>query len=371
MWLREIEADRLRNLKAVSLTLPAGVTALVGRNAQGKSSLLEAIYLLATGRSFRTRRNEELISWDGGPLRVSGVVDHRLGPTRLTVVMDGEARSLLVDGAEQELVGFLGRLDVVDLTMERMNVLRGGPEERRRFLDRGLVGLDPTYLQIVGLYRRVLQQRNALLRTWPRYGGGGPEAELAVWTERLVGAASELHQRRREYTHRISALLGDAAAALFPDGRELTLGYRPSPAATGREDPTRFAGLYEEALARDASKERTLGHTALGPHRDDLTVELDGIDLRKFGSAGQLRASMIALKLGKLSLFHQERGEAPLFLMDDFDTDLDEKRAAALAAFLTERGSQVVLATSKEEMVERLGVSCTRIRIDDGVALVP
>ena len=127
--------------------------------------------------------------------------------------------------------------------------------------------------------------------------------------------------------------------------------------------------MIELALAV-ATTERALavlGDLNARPHRDEMRVELDGVDLRKFGSAGQVRASMIALKLGKLSLLQKDRGEAPLFLMDDFDSDLDEARAGALAAFLEKSGFQVLVATSKENLVERLGVSFTRVRMDDGV----
>lgn len=366
MWLSEVEADRLRNLKAVRMEMPAGLTVLAGRNAQGKSSLLEAIYLLSTGRSFRTRRNDDLIAWDGGPLRVAGVVANRVGRTKLTVVMDGNARGLLVDGAEHGLDTFLGRLDTVDLTGERMKVLRGGPDERRRFLDRGIVGLDPSFLHVIGEYRRVLLQRNALLRR-PRVGGSAGHAELDVWDEHLVNAARELHQRRRQYAVTLSSAMGEAGRVLFTKGEELTLRYAPSPSQAAERDPADFHECLREALAKSRDRDVALGHTFRGPHRDDLVVELDGVDLRRFGSAGQVRASMVALKLGKLSLLQNDRGETPLFLMDDFDTDIDEKRAADLAGYLDEAGFQAVVATSKEAMIDRLGVPFARFKVENGV----
>jgi DNA replication and repair protein RecF len=369
VWLTEIEADRLRNLKAVQLGLPAGLTLVAGRNGQGKSSLLEAVYLLGTGRSFRTRRTEELIAWGGGPLRVSGGLTSRLGRGKLTVVLDGERRGLLVDGAEQDLESFIGRLDVVDLTGERMKVLRGGPDERRRFLDRGIVGLEPSYLRAIAECRRVLQQRNALLRSGQYRGIESVSAELDVWDERLVRAAKEVHRRRREYALELSAGLGEAGRALFQQGEELRLHYRPSPAAAGDEAPDRFAESYRARLSESRGRDLSLGHTAEGPHRDDLLVKLGKIDLRRFGSAGQVRASMIALKLSKLCIVQKARGEAPLFLMDDFDSDLDETRVGALAAFLQDGGFQALVATSKEALADRLEVTFMKVRMDDGRAL--
>jgi DNA replication and repair protein RecF len=360
--LTSIEADRLRNLKAVALELPAGMTCIVGRNGQGKTSLLEAAYLLGTGRSFRTRRQEELVAWEGGPLRVAGGVEDRRGVARLAVLVDETGRRLVVGGAEVELEAFIGRLGVVDLTAQRMEVLRGPPVERRRFLDRGVVGLRPSYLRALGEYRRVLGQRNALLREGP-----GRDAELEAWETSLVRAANEIHRCRREYATRLAAGLGEGCRALFGDA-QLTLHYRPSPEAAGHASAGDFSSLYAATLARTRGRDRALGHTSAGPHRDELGVELDGVDLRRFGSAGQLRGAMIALKLSKLALLRKDRGEPPVFLMDDFDTDLDERRAAALAGFLQQGGFQAVVATSKEEMAERLGVTFMKIRMRGGEA---
>jgi len=367
MHLTSLEADRLRNLKVVSLRLPEGLTLVTGRNGQGKTALLEAIYLLGTGRSFRTRRLDELVSWQGGPLRVAASVDHRQGDNRLTVVVDDNARSLLVDGEEQDLVSFIGRLDVVDLTAERMAVLRGAPPERRRFLDRGIVGLRPAFLRTLGEYRRVLQQRNALLRT-AHSDRQLHAAQLDVWDERLVQAAGELHRRRREYAVRLAGELGEISRLLLDNGAQLGLEYRPSPCQARDAEPARFEEVFAEALARGRGKDLALGHTFQGPHRDGLGVDLDGVDLRKFGSAGQVRAAMIALKLGKLSLVRKDREEAPLFLLDDFDSDVDEGRATVLARYLRDGGFQALVATSKEAMAERLGVSFMKIRMDAGVA---
>ena len=362
MLLTSIEADRLRNLRTVALELSPGLTFVVGRNGQGKTAFLEAAYLLGTGRSFRTRRQEEMISWQGGPLRVTGSVNNGRGPTRLAVLMDEAGRRLLVGSAEVELEAFIGRLDVVDLTAQRMEVLRGPPSERRRFLDRGIVGLRPSYLRSLGEYRQVLQQRNALLREGP-----GRDPELEAWETSLVAAATEIHRCRREYATQLAAGLGEAGRVLFGD-TELTLHYRPSPKAAEQVSPGEFPGVYAAALTRTRDRDKALGHTSAGPHRDELEVELDGVDLRRFGSAGQLRGAMIALKLSKLSLLRKDRGESPLFLMDDFDADLDERRAAALADFLQQGEFQAVVATSKEEMVERLGVTFTKVRMDGGEA---
>jgi len=366
VWLKILEADRLRNLSAIHLDLPQGLTMVTGRNAQGKTTLLEGIYLLGTGRSFRTRSMDEMVGWDGGPLRVAGSVERGSGNYRLAVLVDDGERNLLIDDVEHELVDFIGRLDVVDLTHERRGVLRGSPEERRRFLDRGLVGLNPVFLRSLGEYRRVLRQRNALLRN-SGAGHGIDPVELEAWDQRLARSGAEIRARRAAYVTRLGGALDEASRVLFPAGEPIVLRYSPSP--TLDEGVDLESGLYA-ALGRGRAKDQALGHTFHGPHRDDLVVELNGIDLRRYGSAGQLRASMIALKLGKMGLVREDRGEPPLFLMDDFDTDIDEVRATALANYLNEGGFQAVVATSKEKMADDLGVPFLKIRMDEGVARV-
>lgn len=367
MWLRKIEADRLRNLNAVSLDLDAGLTVLSGRNGQGKSSILESIYLLATGRSFRTRKQEELVAWSGGPMRVAGDFEWRGGRSSLAVIQDGPDRALLADTVGLPFEEYIGRLAMVDLTAERMQVLRGGPEERRRFLDRGIVGLNPSFLRILGEYRQIRAQRNALLRGM---GGGSGSRQLQAWDERLAQAAGRVHRGRREYAVLLANKLGEPCRRLYPDGTDLTLRYLPSPASCRDSDPSEYESILIAALEKNRERDIGLGFTASGPHRDDLVVEMDGTDLRKFGSAGQVRGAMVLLKLAKLSRLQEEIEESPIFVMDDFDSDLDEQRAEILAKYLHTGGFQAIVATSKEEFALRLPVPFRNVKVADGTVSV-
>jgi len=366
LHLIRLRAKGLRNLEDLDLELPPGLTLLVGGNGQGKTSLLEAAYLLGTGRSFRTRKLDDLVSWNDGPLAVHGRVAGRHGESDLGVTFEAKERALLANGAKVGLESFLGRLEVVDLTLSRMEVLRGPPEERRRFLDRGIVGLDTSFLHVIGEYRRVLRHRNALLRREAALGAG--TTELDVWDHRLAASARGMHVERRKYAERLGAELTKIGRELLPDGKVPHLCYTPSPRELDETPDSQVEALLAERLERCRGRDRELGHTSEGPHRDDLRVELDGADLRRFGSAGQVRAAMIALKLGKLSLMGEELGEAPLFLLDDFDTDLDDDRMAALTGYLEGVGCQVLLATSKEGTSGRMGRAELLLHVKDGVA---
>jgi DNA replication and repair protein RecF len=368
MWLRTLQADKLRNLRAVSIELPSGLTLVTGRNGHGKTSLLEAAYLLGTAHSFRTRKLDELVVWSGGPARVAGSVAGPAGDVSLAAVIDPGQRRLAVDGVERDLDAYLGRMHPVALSGEAMRALRDGPEARRRLIDSGVAGLGHSFLRDAGDYRRALAERNALLR---RGLVGGPTptlVEMETWEERLAATAARVHRRRRAYVVGLSARLGPIERALFPDGESLRVRYRPSPAATDDEDAARFEAIYRAALERNRKRDAALGFSSEGPHRDDLEVTLEGADLRRFGSAGQVRAAMIILSAGKLRFLQEDRGETPLFLMDDFDSDLDEVRARSLVEFLRDGGFQALLATSKDGFVDRLGLSFPRIRMEGGLA---
>ena len=368
MWLRTLQADRLRNLKSVSVELSGGLTLVTGRNGQGKTSLLEAAYLLGTAHSFRTRKLDELVGWQGGPTRVGGAVVGLTGECTLAVVLDRGQKRLAVDGSERELDAYLGRINLVALPGEAMRALRDGPEGRRRLIDSGVAGLSHAYLRDLGEYRRVLAERNALLRRG-LVGRSKPTAvEMEAWEQRLASAASPIHRLRRSYVVGLASRLGPAERALFPVGESVRIRYRPSPKTTEDVDPARFEEMFRGELERSRKRDAALGFSGEGPHRDDLEVSLEGADLRKFGSAGQLRAAMIVLSAGKLAFLRDERGEAPLFLMDDFDSDLDELRAQSLVEFLRDGGFQALLATSKDGFVDRLGLPFPRFRMEGGLA---
>jgi DNA replication and repair protein RecF len=366
LWLRSIEADRFRNLRAAVLALDAGLTVLQGRNGQGKSSILEAAYLLATGKSFRTRTLQDCVSWDGGPATVSGRVSSRSGDHQLGVVLTDGQRQLLADGSERDFENYLGRLAVVDLTVERMKILRGNPDERRRLVDRGMVGLATARLRDLVEYRRLLAHRNALLRRIGPAAGARELAQLAAWDERLAVAGGRVHDARRRYAVQLAAALGPPSRALFPDGQALVVRYQPSPRRAAEVEGGEYTGVLLEDLERHRARDQGFGLTHVGPHRDDLAIELDGVDLRRFGSAGQVRAATVALKLAKLDLLRSQLGETPLFLIDDFDTDLDEPRMRALAAYLRDGACQTLAATSKEGLADRLEFAARVVQVSGG-----
>ncbi len=350
-WLA---TDGFRNLATQRVELNSDLVVVYGANAQGKSSFLEAAYLLATTRSFRTRDPRETIRHGGERSFVRGAVDEGSGAIELAVARGrgrGD-RALSVGEYEVELAEYLEHLPALVTTGESIRSVAGSPSERRRYVDRATAAAQPGHLPDLAELRRLLSQRNQLLRQ------EASDAELDPWDELLARVGERIVRRRLEQIEAWQGGLGDWAS-LFPEGADLKLVYRR--AGAGKDE----ALTAREALARARRTDRRLGVTSVGPHRDDLVLEVGGRDLWRFGSAGQIRSALEALTLAQARRVRELRADrTPLLILDDVDSDLDPGRFQGLLAAARVE-AQVLAATSKPEMVR--GVASRRLRVEDGV----
>lgn len=345
--LTRLQVSCVRNLVEQTLELTSGITLVTGANAQGKSSLLEAIYLLATTRSFRSREPREAIAENAAFLHVKGHVEHPSQPPFQIGISLGQGRGerhLSVGESAPKLVDYLALLPVLFQAGESVRVIAGSPAERRRFMDRVTAAADPVHVADLTRYAGALTQRNRLLR------GGAPDREFEPWEQILRSLGGRVAMRRREQIAAWQQWLG-AWPELFPEGREARLHYKQ---ATGPENLLNDAAQNEaESWRRLRQAERKVGVTLTGPHRDDLVIEAAGKDLLRFGSAGQIRAALSALTLAQARAVRERRsGVDLLMLLDDLDTDLDAARCFALLDYASAQG-QVIAATSKPEIVPR------------------
>jgi len=312
------------------LALSPGLNVFVGPNASGKTSLLEGVMLLATGRSPRSNWVRELIAWNADEARAEGdfvgrlCVGDRLLVT-LTRSASGDAhREISLNGAPVPSIGaLLQRLPVVLFEPDDLQLIKGGARGRRRFLNMALAGLRPLYLDDLLRYRRAVQQRNELLKQAARGQAGGED--LAPWTAQMVRTGAQLMADREWLvTH-----LGPRAAALYAHlsgGAEvLELRYRPNVSAEEEGLPERMQAFYA-ALERAVDGELRRGVTQVGPHRDELLVLIGNHPARDYGSQGQQRTAALALKLAQAQVLAASRGEPPLVLLDDCLSELDESR---------------------------------------------
>jgi DNA replication and repair protein RecF len=346
MQLLRIEAQQFRNLIGAAEFSP-GLNLLYGANAQGKSNWLEAIYLLATTKSFRTAHLRETIRHQAGEAILRGTVAHGHLTKDLQLLLTETSKQTFVNGKRETITRYLGTLDAVAFTADEMAVVRGAPEARRRFLDRGIVSTLPAYLGTLAEYNRVLKQKNRLLRDAAE--SDDPTAYydlLQPWNDQLVAYGAEIHQARTSYVERLQAALNPQ---LFR-AEEITIRYRSS--LSGKGDLADYARVMRERLVFHLRNEISSGYALVGPHRDELEILSDGYDVARFGSSGQQRSALLILDLAQILVYHQTFEEHPVFLIDDIDAELDRTRIEILLGYL-EGKSQTIVSTSKRSIADR------------------
>lgn len=361
MLLESAEARHFRNL-AGGLEFRPGLNILIGDNGQGKTNWLEAIYLLATTRSFRTARLQEAIGFGEelaivrGRVRQSEDIHHDL-----QVALQGTSKMLSVNGKKETLHDYLGELHAVTFNSNSLEVVRGHPDSRRKFLDDAIVSLSPPFVQTFTDYHRVVKQKNALLqRARDQELTIEKTAEsLAPWNEQLAALATRVHRGRLRVVERLNEVL---EKRLF-GGEEVSIRYLSS--LEGKGDLSDYEALITERLKMRVQAEVIAGHALVGPHRDDLEILLDGHDLRKFGSAGQQRGALLVLLLAGIQVFEAQRSEYPLFLLDDVDAELDYRRIGQLLEYLKDK-TQTFATTSKRNFLENFGTSAAVFDIKNG-----
>jgi DNA replication and repair protein RecF len=343
MHLLRLEAVDFRNLQG-GMRLDPGLNILYGANAQGKTGWLEAVHLLATTRSFRTLTPRETITHGRSEAILRGSVE-RLGLIReLQVLLQGALKQTFLNGKREPTARFLESCVSIAFTADELEVVRGAPEARRRFLDRGVFSLHPAHFVALTEYNRVLKQKNALLRqaseeaTPQRY-----LPLLAPWNDRLVTLGTAIHRARLDYVGRLQ----EAVDPTLFRGEEIRIRYLSS--LEGKGDLAAYPDLLRERLELRLSQELAVGHALIGPHRDDLEILGDGRALARFGSSGQQRSALLILDLAQIQVYYQSFEEYPIFLIDDLDAELDRTRIEILLEYL-EGKTQTIVSTSKRSL---------------------
>ncbi|MEM1177653.1 MAG: AAA family ATPase [Acidobacteriota bacterium] len=364
--LARIEFRTFRNLEPGSLELPAGGTLVLGENGAGKTSLLEAIYTLSTSRSFRARKLVDCIARPGVRRHSNGPLGSEVAPPtvdegagdgedeevsgfrlagetrdrqRLDLYFDGEQRRRRLNGEKVPLSRYLGVQPVIAWTVSDLDVLIGPPAARRRFMDRGVVALRPSSIDGIARYRRALAEKRSLLQQ------GCRARDLEPWNLVLAAAAAGLMERRFDYVRRLERTLDTVAELCELDLGSIDLAYRPSPKGgeTGEE-------VIIDRLEAEAEREIAAQVPLYGPHRDELRIRFRGAPVRDVASAGERKAIGLLLTAAH-ALLLEEADIEPVFLLDDVDTELDEKRLLGLWRYFGRAGQ--LLATSNRPFVFR------------------
>ena len=361
MAIAQLSIRDFRNLAKVDLALPAGGAAIVGENGHGKTNLLESIYYLQLLRSARGARDSELVRFgtDGFHVAATGDFPHAC-EVRVGYARQGARKKVMHDGsAPPRLSDALGGVPSVLVSPRDVALIAGSPRERRRFLDIALALSSPAYLNALQGYRGALARRNAALRAGGRRAGA--EAAVAAWEPSLAGHGAVLWCERLAWVATQAAEFARLCAAIGERG-SASLAYTSRHAVREGGAPVLAAAL-EAQRALDLRR----GLTHAGPHRDDLSLTLDGRELRLFGSGGQQRTASLALRLLEWATLRDAIGRVPLLLLDDPFAELDARRAERVLALLGEGGiGQAVLAVPRDDDIPADFTGLARYRVRDG-----
>src|SRR5215216_5406834 len=361
MLLAAIEATNFRNLSG-RIEWGPRLNIIYGNNGQGKTNWLEAIYLLARTKSFRTQHLQEAIRFGEELASVRGKVRTGSNLERdLQVTLHDNSKTIFVNAKRETLTRYLTQLQVFSFTAPDLEVVRGMPEARRRFLDRGISSLKPAYLRTISDYAKVLKQKNRLLQLAKENELGPDKVEdlLAPWNEQLVRLGVLIHQAREEYV----AGLNSALERQLFERRDVTTRYVSS--LENKGDMSDYESLLRSRISLRLAAEVAAGHALIGPHRDDLEIHLDGREIRVYGSSGQQRSALLLLDLAAISLYNLASNNHPVFIIDDVDAELDEGRIRHLLEYLENR-TQTFITTSKRSHVQEFFSRASVYEITDG-----
>jgi len=366
LLLQRLQLWNFRNLAQAELFPSAHATVVVGRNGQGKTNLLEALYFLCTLKPLRASRLVELVRFEEHSARVAGQFSLGGATREIAVAIQDGVRKASVDGKPvRALEEYFGGVSVVSFTPDDLAVVKGAPEERRTLLDRAVFNRFPGFLKASRAYVRALRARNRLLKE------GAAADYLTAYDEALADAGTKILLQRRE----LLGELGPRAQSTVSSIAQLEgaqYGYVPSHLELHFGSATAEAvhRALLSALSRRLERDRERGFTSVGPHADDMDIRLAGHAARAFASQGQARAMVLAWKIAEIENLRAALGRAPLLLLDDVSSELDPERNRYLMRYLATSGAQVLLTTTDAALVrDAAGADTKWLQVESGVVL--
>ncbi len=363
--LFSLEIDDFRNIARAAIIPSPRTTILVGDNAQGKTNLLEAIYFLVTLKPLRAARLAELVRFGAGHARVSGTLEVSSGRRDVTVQIAPMGRTLSVDGkpiaSSDRLDGYFDSLAAVCFSPDDLLLVKGGPAGRRRFLDRAAFNRWPAVLAEARDYLRALRARNAALRSESAEVEESFRAPLTRLGARLL---SRRYALLAEIAPRLAAAFADISGPGAPEAR---LAYRPAGGMPCEGSEADLAGRLAELLELRLRHDRDKGFTSVGPHMDDVVLALGGRGVRPYGSQGQQRALVLALKIAEIENLRAALGKPPLLLLDDVSSELDPTKNRYLLEYLATLPAQAFLTTTDRRLLEpAASLQALFLRVENG-----
>lgn len=316
MIIKSLELTDFRNYSELNIEFDKGTNILFGDNAQGKTNILEAIYISATTKSHKGSKDSEIINFNKNEAHIKTILEKDDIDTRIDMhLRASKSKVISIDGLKiKKASELLGILNVVFFSPEDLSIIKNGPGERRRFVDMELCQLDNFYLYNLSNYNKLINQRNKLLKDI--YFNPTLKDTLNIWDSQLISYGSKIIERRKSFTEQISDILRQYHYKLSGGKEEISILYEPN--VTIDE--------YSDKLSKSHDRDISSKMTIIGPHRDDFSFLVNGIDIRKYGSQGQQRTAALSLKLSEIELVKKVTKDNPLLLLDDVLSELDSNR---------------------------------------------
>ncbi|HTY61716.1 MAG TPA: DNA replication/repair protein RecF [Acidobacteriota bacterium] len=363
MKLTRLRLFNYRNIGEVEIIPSADANLFSGRNGQGKTNLLESIYLLGYGKSFRTANPKDCIQHGRSECRVEGTVEHGTLSRTLQVTITQIDKKLFLLGKQVPLDEFVGHLHILAFTREHLNVVRGAPADRRAFLDRAMVTLFPGHVHYLAAYSRSLKQRNRVLSSLREGSNPMDENLMDSWDEAVIKPGARILSNRMRYVEQMKQELPQG---LF--GAESLKMHYVSTITDEPLDVPAIEECFRQRLYRARTSDRKTGYTSVGPHRDDLKLYVNGKSLVDFGSSGQQRSCLLSLYFSQMEIHRKTHGHYPVFLVDDAEAELDTVRIDVFLKFLSQR-TQTFLTSAKDFLLPSIPERTTHFEVKNGEIL--
>ena len=341
MYINRIKLKNFRNYEEQEIELEPNINIFYGDNAQGKTNIIEAIFLCSLGKSFRAKKDNEMIKLneENAIVEIEYEKSDRDGKIKIEI---GNKKNIYLNGIKiKKLSELLGNLNIVIFTPDDINILKGGPQNRRRFLDIMISQLRPNYMHILNLYLKTIEQRNKYLRQIKEEHKD--ENLLEIWDEKLAEYAIKICEYREEFLNKIINKIKNIHNNITNGEEQIELEY-----ITECDNKEKYLQLLKERRKLDIIK----GFTTQGIHRDDFVIYINKKEIKIFGSQGQNRTAMLSLKLAELQVIYDEIGEYPILLLDDFMSELDKTRRKNFLENI--EGTQVIITGTEKLDIENL-----------------
>lgn len=362
MWLKNLSIKQFRNYRDTEIDFNPKLNVFVGRNAQGKTNLLESIYFLALTRSHRTKTDKNLIQFEEEQLQVSGILQKKTATIPLEIDLTQKGRITKVNHLKQaRLSDYIGHMNVVLFAPEDLQLVKGAPAIRRKFIDMELGQIKPIYLSDLSSYNHILKQRNSYLKSTQNID----DTFLSVLDDQLVEYGCRVMIHRADFIQKMEHFGKRKHFDISDQLEELSIHYQPS---VNFVDKGHLVDSFHAALQKSRSRDLFKKNTGVGPHRDDMTFLINGIDA-SFGSQGQHRSLVLSVKLAEIELMESITKESPILLLDDVMSELDNSRQLKLLETIS-HNIQTFITTTSLDHLQNLPDTLSVFTVNNGQIVV-